>query len=419
MIASAVGALILFLIAVEIFLGWWTSRLRDSFQWLITSRDEFPSLPTADKLERFFEHSFDPELGWVRKPNTSAEEAHGTVGEEKMGAHQSKYAIGTRGARANPGHEGLPIVVATYGDSFVFSRQVNDDATWPWYLSKQTNTNVLNYGVGNYGFDQSYLRFLREHKERPTKVAIIGVVPETITRVHSAWKHYYEYGNVLGFKPRFRLRGDKLEFLPNVVRTSEDFNHLFNHLPALRDSDYFYENKFRVDMLRFPWLWSLLTGHPSRNLRMVGALTAKHVPVLRPLAGPTVDTRPWSMVLDQNARIVRNMYEDKNAVALLLALLEQFAAAAQERDCTPIFLLMPYLQDLLWSREHGCFYSEFIAQAKDRVPTIDLMEHVFEADDIKRYYSSDFYGGHMTAKGNEWCANVVFEELTKRGLLSK
>ena len=68
-----------------------------------------------------------------------------------------------------------------------------------------TQTNVLNFGVGNYGMDQAYLRLKREYDKNRTEIVILAVVPETIVRVLNVYKHYYEYGNTFGFKPRFIL----------------------------------------------------------------------------------------------------------------------------------------------------------------------------------------------------------------------
>ena len=42
--------------------------LRHDFQWLITAEDdEIPQIDT-ERLARFFERSFDPELGWAPRP---------------------------------------------------------------------------------------------------------------------------------------------------------------------------------------------------------------------------------------------------------------------------------------------------------------------------------------------------------------
>ena len=73
-------------------------------------------------------------------------------------------------------------------DSFVFGRYVKDDQVWTEILSKKLNSHIINYGVGNYGFDQALLRY-EKNKHRNSMTQIIGVVPETINRINSIWKN--------------------------------------------------------------------------------------------------------------------------------------------------------------------------------------------------------------------------------------
>ena len=127
--------------------------LRKRFQWLITPKDEIPEIK-KEALDKFLKHGYDPELGWVRKPNTrKVEYGRYTVSEKNtqndMKIGETMYHINDDGARLNTGHVDLPETVSCYGDSFAFCRQVNDDETWEWYLSELTKTNVLNWGVGN------------------------------------------------------------------------------------------------------------------------------------------------------------------------------------------------------------------------------------------------------------------------------
>jgi len=49
------------------------SSVNKKFQWLIMQKDEIPTLSESG-LKKFLPHGFDPELGWIRKPNTSHEE---------------------------------------------------------------------------------------------------------------------------------------------------------------------------------------------------------------------------------------------------------------------------------------------------------------------------------------------------------
>ena len=213
---------IFFLIAVAVFFIIETIvrrivlQVNQDFQWLIVEKDKIPILDKHG-LSKFISHGFDPELGWVRKPNTSHDET-GKFGK-------TNWTINQFCARTNPNFDNLESNTSCYGDSFTFSRQVNDDETWVHYLSEFTNSNVINFGVGNYGVDQALLRLKREFPKYPTKIVIMGVVPETICRIVSVWKHYYEYGNTFGFKPRFILKNNSLNLIENIMEKLNTGNH--------------------------------------------------------------------------------------------------------------------------------------------------------------------------------------------------
>ena len=135
----------------------------------------------------------------------------------------SRWTINEFGARTNPGFDFKISTISCYGDSFTFCRQVNDDETWEYHLSKLQNTNVKNFGVGNYGLDQTILRLKREYPKNKTKIVIVGVVPDTISRILSSWKHYYEYGNTFAFKPRFILKNNILQVIKNPIDDETKF----------------------------------------------------------------------------------------------------------------------------------------------------------------------------------------------------
>jgi hypothetical protein len=399
---------ILIVSAFEVGLHFLIRHLRKDFQWLITAEDKLPSFSTT-VLNRFFTHGFDPELGWVRKPNTQAQESGGTVGEMSKQYKKSAYHINYRGARLNPVHEDLPLMISTYGDSFVFSRQVNDNETWQWFLSNLTQTNVLNFGVGNYGIDQSLLRLKREYEQNRTPIVIMGVVPETIVRILSVWRHYSEYGNTLAFKPRFELENGKLTLVRNVIDHKDKFLKIHKYLHYLNDQDYFYANKFSKDILYFPYLISL-SRSARRNVPLIAALLNKR---LGPVLGKTKtnNNRPWQMVLERNFEIVRDLYQSPDTINLFLKILEDFAAFGKQHGFHPVFLLMPYLHDMLYIKDHSCYYANFVSQAKEILHTIDLTQPLMSSGNLNNLYSNDLYGGHFSAKGNEFLSNFLFEEL--------
>jgi hypothetical protein len=140
---------IVIIVIVEVGLFIIVSLQRRSFPWLITKKDELPIF-NSQALQKFIDYSFDPHLGWVRKPDSS--------GTENGQKGPITFNIDSLGSRTNS-FEKSPPVIAAFGDSYAFCRQVEDDETWEAHLSRQEGFGVLNFGIGNYGVDQALLRY--------------------------------------------------------------------------------------------------------------------------------------------------------------------------------------------------------------------------------------------------------------------
>ena len=394
--------LFVFLIWLMIELGihYLVLYLRQDFQWLVMSKDELPTL-NKKALKKFINRSYDPELGWTRRPNSQGTESTGSIGSISSDYKQVSYRINDMGARENPGHEHLPAVISTYGDSFVFSRQVYDDETWQWNLSKLTQTNVLNFGVGNFGLDQSFLRLQREYDNNLTKLVIMGVVPETIVRVLGVWRHYYEHGNTFAFKPRYVTSSNGLRLIPNLIDKPTKFLDLHKYIDEIRTNDYFYHRKFKRNMLSFPYGLSFVR-RPQRHFSLIYALLLDK---LYSAMGQS-SSRAWELILRDNQQYCVSLYNDIEVVELLSLIVQEFVKFAKQKGFTPIFLLMPYRTDLEYFRTYGTsYYAEFLKNISDVVETIDLTEKLL--DTTETIYTNDYYGGHLNALGNQIVATEL------------
>ena len=60
------------------------------------------------------------------------------------------------------------------------------------------------------------------------------VVPSTIVRIMCVWKHYNEFGNVFGFKPRFEIENGKLKLVKNIMDNEKKIFELEKYLPEIR-----------------------------------------------------------------------------------------------------------------------------------------------------------------------------------------
>ena len=282
------------------------------FHWLILHKDEKPELSKTG-LKTFLSHGYDSELGWIRKPNTSHNE------KGKYGI--TKWTTNIRGARTNPGFETKNSEISCYGDSFGFCRQVNDDETWEHYLSILKNTNITNFSVGNYGIDQALLRIKREFKKNKTNTVILAIVPDTISRIISIWKHYYEYGNTFGFKPRFTIKNNELLLIKNPIDNESKFNDYQSYLSIIQKNDFFYKNKFKKEILNFPYCFTILKNF-HRNFSIIYWMVKIQYLKKSNKNWADIEWNPKRIIMRINLRWRIKLYQNKEVLQLFRKIVE-------------------------------------------------------------------------------------------------
>lgn len=381
-----------------------SSYVRKNFQWLITDSDENPKL-SVEGLKRFIPNGYDSELGWIRKPNTSHDE------KGKFGV--TKWSINDKGVRSNPGFEDIKDGISCYGDSFTFCRQVNDNETWEHYLSKKTNSNVQNFGVGNYGIDQALLRLKREFHKNPTKIVIMGVVPDTISRILSMWKHYYEYGNTFAFKPRFVLKNKKISLIDNVINDESKFCNYKKELDKIKENDFFYLNKFQKEKIRFPYTITILKNS-KRNIPLIyWVIKIKFLERMGKDISK-IEWNPMKIIMKINLQWRVKLYKDPSVTELFYKIVEEFVAFSKENKIHPIFIFLPQKDDIIFIKNQHHYFEDFVKSIKSisDLQTIDITKNILQEEDLDQLYSDDnSYGGHLSKHGNEKIADFIFQEI--------
>lgn len=379
--------IILFLACAEAVLWLMVARWRTEFPWIITRKDVAPALD-EERVEKFLATSFHETLGWLHRPrarwNNPVE--HGNA----------EYSIDARGRRTNPGFEEQPTSVAVYGDSYAFCRLVNDGQTWPHHLSRLLRANVANYGVGNYGLDQAYLRYEMDDP-REAEVVIMAIVPETIARVQSYWKHYFEYGNVLAFKPRFVLENGQLRKVPSAVRCKRDFKIYASPgtLSAIQAVDGFYHRKFRRDLMSFPLLWKLCT-RPGRHLPVLYHLAAGSLSG----AKSGINQKAFAVILKENAWWTKKLYGEQSSRDLLREILVLFAQRCTQRRQKPLLVVLPQPTDL--QQEDNEDQKAFFESVEDVLPVVNFTSLFHEG-----FYVQGPLGPHTSEQGNRMIAETL------------
>jgi len=375
--------------------------------------EEFPEID-EELLGKF--GSFDPELGWCPQAGIQKQKDTGDhlPGEEVE--HVVTYSMDDYGSRVcvNDRSPDDDPTVSTYGDSYCFCREVDDDQTFQNYLAERLDTHVANYGAGNYGLDQALLRLERQYDEDPTDYVVMIVTASSIGRILSVWKHYQEFGNVLAVKPRYELEDGDLELVESPVDEKEELLDLESRAGFLREHDHHYEHWFEPHHPSFPYASDFL-GRPE-NVRYAIWATLRSLERRAGRAVPGVDTTDRLRATELRMEQPRAAYHDRlfdEQDDLFTALVGEFVAFAEEKEFTPVFAMVQQRRYAEYERENGPVYGDLLERLDDQfdpLHTIDVAQEL-ATDDIDSLYVERGEGGHYSPETNERIAELLETEL--------
>lgn len=152
---------------------------------------------------------YDPDLGWRHRPNArTADQLHRTNAAGLRADREYSAAM-------KPGL----FRVSMFGDSFVLGSDVDQPDAPGAQLEKLLklrglDAEVLNFGVGGYGFDQAWLHYRGDGPHYETSVIVQGLQFENIGRNVTLFRIVAVPGTVIPFsKPRYVLRNGGMELV--------------------------------------------------------------------------------------------------------------------------------------------------------------------------------------------------------------
>ena len=250
---------------------------------------------------------------------------------------------------------------------------------------------VLNFGVPAYGLDQAYLRYRSRGVDFHPAVVLIGFMSENVHRGINTFRPFYFPESGMAFaKPRFVLRGDALELLPNPMLRLEDYRELVRDpaavLPRLGEHDFYYQRdsaRPRLELLpsvRFAWVVS----------------------------------RPW---FEEPIELEDGRYNTAGeAYRVALATCQVFACDVLEHGALPLFVLFPDRHDLRAAVEgRPLSYQPLAADLAARgFRVLDLAEAFARYDPQHEMLQRNFL--HYPKSGYRMVAKYLHDELGAAGL---
>lgn len=340
------------------------------------------SIPTNEQLTRFYQEYFHANWGW-----DISENKRGTLGSRKSRNYESKKSY----------------KIKTFGDSFTYGDDVNDDETFQSLIEKTTNWECLNYGVFGYGTDQALLKY-RDTSVK-SEYTVLGILDENIARCMTVWRKflYPRAWGIPGTKPRFDIKKNKFVFVANPVTSYENFMKLHNieFINGLKKYDYwtrYYKSKSTPTALVWPASATILPNIDFflRNFQLL----------VKNFLWPTYQT-----AIEQNR--FYHLYESDSAgLKILQYIVDEFIKTAKLRGEKPIIVVFPlrYSVDILKKYEKKPYENLVKYLNYIQCDFIDFGD-VFVKEKYEQYYQGY---DHFSVQGNERVASELINYI--RGL---
>lgn len=366
-------------------------NFKKDFKWLIEKKDEKPKFDKIE-LKKFFENSYQKNYGWDRKPLSTGFE---------YSNKKTKFKITKNGYRGN--FKFKKNLISVFGDSFAFCRYVNDNMTWESCLEKKIRQSVLNFGVGNFGLDQSFLKYQKFKNQISSKIIIFNVVPETIARINSYWKHYREFGNIYGFKPLLNIKNNNLIIKKNLIQSNYTEIQIHKELNKIKSNDIFFNLKFNKLSFRLPYSLIFI-----KNLNFFSEIFF-NIFLFKITKKKKFFNNSINIVLTRNISESHEMYLQKKFKNRLKDLILYMDKKINNDNRKMVIIITPQLLDL--EKGKCSNYQKFYKEISTKVHCLDLTNNIKRFSNYKELYLDDIYGGHLNEFGNAYIANKILKYL--------
>lgn len=377
-----------FILLLEIVIFILTKKL-SKCKWIITKENLHP-LFNKQKFNYFKKNNYCYSLGWDKKPK---KRDFDLIDDKK-----NFYSIDKKSFRYSY-NKNKKNIIASFGDSYTFCRQVKNNETWQELISNKKKIFLSNYGVGNYGLDQAYLKYKKTKLSKNTKIVIFGFVPETICRIQSGWKNYLEFGNIHGFKPFCKIINKKFLIFKNPLKPSDNFSTLHEVIKKTQKIDRFYKEKYLKNLLKFPYLFYFLKNFILNLKIYYKFITTKNKDNISYL-----NNNLFPIIMKNNIKFSHKLYKEEYSKSLLDKLLYKIQNDINKKNLECYFVIFPQLFDLEISSRKN--YQKFFDNIKNKYNIIDLTNY-FLKKNYHKLYINDKYGGHLNKTGNIFVSNII------------
>ncbi len=344
----------------------------------------------SDKHKKIIEDFIEGKTNYITYSST-------TGWAIKQNGFSGLYTANSKGIRGNREYELIPpgntVRISSFGDSFTHCDDVRNEDTWQEMLnSASANLEVLNFGVGGYGLDQSFLRYQQQGILNNSNIILIGFMSDDINRNVSVFRPFYYATTGLPLaKPRYTIENDRLVLNKNPIRELSQYKDLLTlprlALPQLGVNDYHFQIKYKEGPFDF-----------LPSVRVFKILRWYY----------------WKLI-DGRYAIVKSSYYNENSEAFKITtkIFDRFVNTASRNGSLPIIIVFPNKEDVLrYRRDKTRRYTPLLEYFNSKgYHYIDILD-AFDmySKDVKK--NNLFTGGlHYSPLANKLVARYILHYL--------
>ncbi len=371
-----------------------------NYQWLYFTENYIGKI-NWEKLKKFYTTSFDYDLGWEPRPNTQKAESYGSN-------NKGFLIFDKNGLRDDPNKNRRETEFAIFGDSYALSRQVCSVETIGHILGNKLNGYIPNYGVGNYGIDQSFQRYRKYKNNLFKKKIILIIVPETIVRMNTIWRHFHETGNIFGFKGKFFVDNNRLNYQENPIKKFSDYEkYLTKNITEdiLLSNDPMFQYRFKKEAFDIKKLLLLKKETINKAKEFIEyKLSSKYLKSINDLKG-------LSIRMKYNSKFADLCYLNEKLTLPFELLVEEFN---RESNKNLYIFFIPQLSDLNLKTNHCVKYIDNLRK-RTGIKIYSAFEYLQTKRDLVKefneFYVEKGYGGHLNKLGNAIIGEWIIDKL--------
>ena len=258
-------------------------------------------------------------------------------------------------------------------------------------ISEKTNTIVNNRGVGGYGTDQAFLKYINSRSEG--NIVVLNHLSENIIRNVNQFRHLIYPGKSFDLKPVFISANDSLKLIEIPDIHNENFKNFQENPNEFLKHDFFkIGSQSGIYNKRFPFSFTLFKSFLSN----------------------------WKITSQLNYFSGYQPFYDKNhssgALEITKLIIEEFNTDVIKNNSKPIITIIPTYRDFEYFEKYGIFpYQTLIEELNDKIELIDFgMEFLSEINSLDMDILLDLYiepAGHMNEKGHYLLSKVFVKYL--------